>query len=344
VTGGFDPGALQRDHGDIDGEADACRSSVALFDFSFMHRARIDGRDAIDLVQRLTPRPLGGLSIGRIAYALRIDAAGHAVADLTVWRVAATTFEVFSGRADEIETLQLFAADVQATVAVLTAATSIFALQGPSCLRALATVADADALRRLSYFAHVELDLAGVACRVGRLGYTGERGFEIVAPRAGGDRLWALLAQAARPAGFAAADILRIEAGFILFANELRYPVTPAALGLGRFAPAGAERPHDVRLVCFKAECDTKPVLFRPMAGTIYPPAPGSMLITSACHSTRADGVLGLALVRPRAAGLADVSGRFRSIAEVALPYFDNAKCRPRGTWRADLWPDDGTH
>src|SRR5262249_57514739 len=90
----------------------------------------------------------------------------------------------------------------------------------------------------LEYFGNGGRNMGGVACRVGRLGYTGERGFEIVLPRAAREVVWTALARHARPAGFAAADILRIEAGFLLFANELRFPVSAAELELGRFAAA----------------------------------------------------------------------------------------------------------
>src|SRR5207244_7694587 len=59
---------------------------------------------------------------------------------------------------------------------------------------------------------------SAMSCRAS--GYTGERGFEIIPPRAARDLVWTALAQQARPAGFAAADILRIEAGFLLFADR----------------------------------------------------------------------------------------------------------------------------
>jgi aminomethyltransferase len=342
VNAGLDLAALQRDYGDIDAEAEACRSSVALFDFSFMHRARIAGPGAADLLRQLTPRPLNGLAEGRIAYALRLDPSGHAIADLTIWRMNDTTFEIFSGRADEIDAVQSWAAGVDATVTHQTAATSIFAVQGPASLRALAGLGAPAILRDLAYFAHAEMVIAGVTCRVGRLGYTGERGFEIVAARADAARLWAALRQVARPAGFAAADMLRIEAGFLLFANELRFPVTPHGLGLQQFAPAEATPPC-AQLICFAAECDMRPVLHQPARDDRFPPSPSAILVTSACRSLRAGGVLGLGFIRQDVAGLRDDRGRFRAIRRVALPFFDPAKRRPRGSWRADLWPDD-TH
>jgi glycine cleavage system aminomethyltransferase T len=204
----------------------------------------------------------------------------------------------------------------------------------------------------LPYFAHAQANIAGVACRVGRLGYTGERGFEIVLPRAARDAVWATLARHARPAGFAAADTLRIEVGFLLFANELRFPVSAAELELGRFAAEAsaacrhhaAERERCVRLLCFQASCDTEPLLWQPPHDARFPPAPGSLLTTSACRSVVTNGVLGLgyALAAPRPTHLVDPAGQFHEIREVSLPFYDPRKRRPRGGWCDDLWPESG--
>ena len=71
------------------------------------------------------------------------------------------------------------------SVRELSSDTAILAVQGPGRLRALCAAGFAGALRELPYFAHMSASIAGVPCRIGRLGYTGERGFEIVLPRDG---------------------------------------------------------------------------------------------------------------------------------------------------------------
>jgi aminomethyltransferase len=323
-------GALVLDYGDAAAEADACRADAALFDFSFMHRARVEGPQAARLVQSLTPRPIADLPPGRIRYALHLDQAGHVGADLTIWRIDETIFEVFSGRADEIALLR---ASNRAAVSDLTEETAILAVQGPRSLASLAALAPLTQLRDLAYFTHAEVSVAGFPCRVGRLGYTGERGFEIVAPRAAKDALWTVLAERARPAGFAAADMLRIEAGFILFANELRFPVTPAELGLARFAAASKWAPR-VCLVGFRAETESDPTLFTPSAAARFPPAPGTILVTSACRSLATGGVIGLGYVATEATGdLVDSTGIFHEVTAVGLPFIDPGKRRPRGDW-----------
>jgi aminomethyltransferase len=70
---------------------------------------------------------------------------------------------------------------------------------------------------------------------VARTGYTGEDGFEVFCPAAGAVPVWeALLAAGPVPAGLAARDTLRLEAGMPLYGNELGPDVTPYDAGLGR--------------------------------------------------------------------------------------------------------------
>ena len=344
VSGRFDVTALRRDYGDARVEAARCRSAAALFDFSFMSRIRVEGPGSSQLIGTLTPRRIDDLQPGRIRYALRVDAEGRVLGDLTIWRLDAASFEVFSGSGDELATLQSTAGPT-ASVRDLSSDTAIFAVQGPASLRALTAAGEIESPRTLAYFAHVPAIVAGVRCRVGRLGYTGERGFEIIGPHAARDRIWTVLARQARPAGFAAADILRIEAGFLLFANELRFPVSAAELGLGRFAAGPSSRSERrARLLCFEASCDTEPVLWRPLGDACFPPPPGSLLVTSACRSVVTNAVLGLGYARavPGRAHLVDPAGQFREIREVSLPRYDPRKRRPRGGWRDDLLPDIG--
>jgi len=208
VNGGFDIAALRADYGDVRAEAMSCRSAAALFDFSFMSRVRIEGPGANELIATLTPRRIDDLTPGRIRYALRVAADGRVLGDLTIWRLDAASFEIFSGSDDGLGHLQPPAGSI-ASVSDLSSETAILAVQGPASLRALSAAGSAAELRSLPYFAHVRANIAGVACRVGRLGYTGERGFEIVLPRAAREVVWTALARHARPAGFAAVDILR---------------------------------------------------------------------------------------------------------------------------------------
>lgn len=339
---GFDPASIVRDYGDPDGEARACRTRAALFDFSFMSRAIVAGPGALAALARITSRPLGDLPVGRIRYALRETPDGHLAADLTIWRIAQDTYELMSGRPVDIADLIDAAAVQPATSAQdLTGETNIFAVQGPGALGALRPMLSADDRQRLGalpYYATADIVLAGTAVRVGRLGYTGERGFELLVPAQSGPDIWSALAVHARPAGFIAADMLRIEAGFVLFVNEFRLPVTAAEAGLSGFADTAASIAPSppLTLVCFRASSLAGVALFTPPADLSRPVEPDVIAVTSACMSHAAGGILGLGFVsrsHPPGVALRDPSGTFENIELVSRPFYDPDKRRPRQPW-----------
>jgi aminomethyltransferase len=321
--------SLRRDFGDVADEVRSCRTAAALFDFSFVARGRIEGPQAVSVLSRLTARPLADMRDDDIRYAVRTDVSGRLLSDLTIWRFSDGAWELMSGRREDVEEL------VSAGGHDLSAETAIFAVQGPAALTALDGIADTAKLATLRYFTHASAEVAGIACRVGRLGYTGEQGFEIVARRHDGARLWNALAERARPAGFAAADTLRIEAGFVLFANEFRLPVAAAEAGLARFAAAAASRERaELTLVCLAADsCDLK-VPWQPSRPVVRPIASGAVAVTSNCKSSQIDGVLLLGFARTedleRGAALHDQANEFTGLRQVALPIYDPGKQRPR--------------
>lgn len=331
----FDPARVVRDYGDIDAEVEACRTAAALFDFSFVARARVAGQRALDALGRVTARDLASMAVGDIRYALRADPDGHLVSDLTIWRLASDTYELMSGRNEDVADLVRLAPP--GTAVDLSGESAILALQGPATLARLATATDVTEIARLAYYRCCRTRLFGADCLVGRLGYTGEAGFEIVASANEAPRLWAALSHLARPAGFAAADILRIEAGFVLLANEFRIPVTADEVGLSAFAgsvPAGLEPP--LSLIAFRADTARRPVLWQP-AAALARPEPGQIVVTSACWSRRAGGVLGLGFVHATetvgSPPPVDPDRAFTNITLAPRPFYDPGKRRPRADW-----------
>jgi glycine cleavage system aminomethyltransferase T len=333
----FDLTLLVRDYGDVESEIASCRKQAAVFDFSFMSAAWVSGPDSLKAIALLTDRNLGGLADGRICYALSRDPNGWLRSDLTIWKEADDRYMVMSGLGQDVLDLATMVqqGDLSTTVQIQGDDISVYSVQGPDSLSTFDGLADTKSLAALPYFGSTRLKVGGADCHVGRLGYTGERGFEIVAPAADGDRLWRELATRARPAGFAAADCLRIEAGFVLFANEFYLPVTAAEAGLEAFAGDDPAPPQH-RLVCFRAESHQTLDVGRPPED-LAPPEPGAITVTSACHSAMAGGILGLGYVPVDEAEVdrtfVDPTGRFKGVRTAAMPFYDTEKRRPRAAW-----------
>lgn len=331
---GFDSASMGAHFGDAQEEAIWTREACCVFDFSFLSRARVEGPDSLSVVSRLTSRRLDDLQVGKVRYALRTDDAGRVTTDLTIWRTREQCYEVFSGAPQDLDALQ----PAGQSVVKVDRDPAVLALQGPGSLSAFSALCDVTSLARLRYYECCEVVLLGCRCLVGRLGYTGEAGFEIVADRASRAHLWQALCRVARPAGFEAANILRIEAGFPLFTNEFAVPIFPDELGMGRFggSPA-AGREDGIRIAAFvadQANPDRDP--FSP-ASNARPTDPGEIVVTSVCRSPRAKGVLGLGFVRSGDAGrISEVWDRTNTYSNIRLaqyPFYDPKKLRPRSSW-----------
>lgn len=69
---------------------------------------------------------------------------------------------------------------------------------------------------------------------VGRTGYTGEDGFEVMLPETEATALWDRLADAGvKPCGLGARDTLRLEAGMNLYGSDMTEDTSPLISGLG---------------------------------------------------------------------------------------------------------------
>lgn len=104
---------------------------------------------------------------------------------------------------------------------------ALIAVQGP---KAADVVGDlCPAARDLKFMETIVAPINGVECRVSRLGYTGEDGYEISIPEEKAVELTrALLAhEDCAPAGLGARDSLRLEAGLCLYGNDIDNNTSP---------------------------------------------------------------------------------------------------------------------
>ena len=329
----FDLKNLKSDYGNVPAEVTACRTSAALFDFSFMFSAQVFGRGSLDVIAQLTDRNLHDMEPGKIRYALSCSELGYLRSDLTIWRVSLDNFLVMSGLCADIEDLIKYSQNNKdCYVEDLSEKITIYAVQGPEALKVLNGLVDDKKLSSIPYFSFAEFNFKKLPFLVGRLGYTGERGFELILPVENGSEVWKSLSNKACLCGFSAMDRLRIEAGFILFANEFQLPVSANEVSLQNFTQKISSPPR-YRLICFRAETDEELDSWR-SSGDISPPVPGYISVTSACHQN-VDGVslgLGFVLIN-EIRELVDPLGCFRKLVEVNKPFFDPTKMRPRGNW-----------
>lgn len=203
------------------------RAAAALFDVSHMGQVRLDGADAAIALERLVPADIQGLKPGRARYTQFTDGQGGILDDLIVSNAGDHLFLVVNAGCRDADLDHLRGALEPAVRVTELADRALLALQGPAAATVLARLAPPAA--ELPFMGTAEMDLSGVPCRVSRLGYTGEDGYEISVPAADAMPLArTLLAQPeVKPAGLGARDSLRLEAGLPLYGHDLDETTDP---------------------------------------------------------------------------------------------------------------------
>ena len=219
----------------------AVRSAAGLFDLSHMGEIGVTGPGAAAALDYALTGQMSALKPGRARYTMICAPDGGVLDDLIVYRLGDTDFMVVANAANTevvAAALRERAAGYPARVEDLTDRYALIAIQGPHAARILQPLTDT-ALDQVRYYAGQRATVAGHEVLLARTGYTGEDGFELFTSPADAEPVWMALTRAGEadglvPAGLAARDTLRLEAGMPLYGNELGPDVTPFDAGLGR--------------------------------------------------------------------------------------------------------------
>jgi aminomethyltransferase len=324
----------------------AVRESVGVFDVSHLGKAMVVGPGAAAHVNATLTNDLGKIGPGQAQYTLCCDdATGGIVDDLIAYfhddehvllvPNAANTAEVVR-RLGETAPEGVRVVDHHEDYAVL-------AVQGSKSDEVLDKVGLPTGHDYMS-FVEAEFEDGGVV--VCRTGYTGERGYELVAPNDVAGALWDALMAAGEEfgmlaCGLGARDTLRTEMGYPLHGQDISLDVTPNQARLGWAVGWSKERfwGRDV-LLAEKAE-GPKRILRGLVAVGRGIPRPGMRVlltrdlpvgqVTSGTFSPTLRQGVGLALVatsvHPEAEVAVDVRGR-REIFQLTKPPFVNPSVR----------------
>jgi aminomethyltransferase len=227
-------------------EHQAVRRAAGLFDLSHMGEIAVTGPGAgAALDYAVTGRP-SAIAPGRARYTMICAEDGGVLDDLIIYRLADEEFLVVANAANTPvvhEALAERAGRHAAQVTDRTTDYALIAIQGPAAAGILGPITDIP-LDGVKYYASHRARVSGHEVLLARTGYTGEDGFELFTSPADAEPVWTALADAGSgdglvPAGLAARDTLRLEAGMPLYGNELGPEVTPFDAGLGRVVVFG---------------------------------------------------------------------------------------------------------
>ena len=236
-------------------EHHAVRTAAGLFDLSHMAEILVVGPEAADALDYALAGRLSAVAVGQAKYSLLLGREGGILDDVVVYRTGEDRFLVVANaanRATVADELLSRAAPFDAEVQDESEDIALLALQGPRSREILENLAGLDveggldALRALRYYRTVRGDWNGHRVLLARTGYTGEDGVELYLSPDAAPALWTELLDTGAgaglvPAGLAARDTLRLEAGMPLYGHELTLDTHPAQAGLGRVVALAAK-------------------------------------------------------------------------------------------------------
>jgi aminomethyltransferase len=219
-------------------EHTAVRESVGIFDVSHLGKAEVTGPGAADFVNRTLTNDLGRIGPGQAQYTLCCDdASGGVVDDLIAYLHDDERVLLVPNAANTAEVVRRLDAEAPDGVTVTNRHRdlAVLAVQGTKSDEVLAEVGLPVGH---DYMSFVEASFEGETVVVCRTGYTGERGYELVAPNAVAVPLWDALMAAGEEfgmlaCGLGARDTLRTEMGYPLHGQDISLDVTPNEARLG---------------------------------------------------------------------------------------------------------------
>ncbi|MDT8282896.1 MAG: glycine cleavage system aminomethyltransferase GcvT [Gammaproteobacteria bacterium] len=172
---------------------------------------------------------------GKALYSCMLNEQGGVIDDLIMYYMRDDWYRVVVNagtREKDLAWINKQAAAFNVTVKVRDDLAMI-AVQGPNARARALTVLPLDVVEAAAPLKR----FFGAACGdwfVGRTGYTGEDGFEIMLPAIKAAELWDKLAGAGiKPCGLGARDTLRLEAGMNLYGSDMTEDTSPLTSGLG---------------------------------------------------------------------------------------------------------------
>jgi sarcosine oxidase subunit alpha len=171
---------------------------------------------------------------------------GYIMDDGVVARLAADRFHVTTttGGAPRVlahmeDYLQTEFTDLDVALTSTTEQWAVIAVQGPKAREVIGPLVDGVDLadEALPFMGVAQARIAGVECRLFRVSFTGELGYEINVPADYGEAVWEAVYAAGKahgitPYGTETMHVLRAEKGFIIVGQETDGTVTPDDLGL----------------------------------------------------------------------------------------------------------------
>ncbi|MCF6319201.1 MAG: glycine cleavage system aminomethyltransferase GcvT [Proteobacteria bacterium] len=216
-------------------EHHSVRKDKGMFDVSHMTIVDLTGDESEKFLLKLLANDVRKLNDGKALYSTMLNENGGIIDDLIVYKRAKNSYRIVVNAGTREKDLAWFEKRIVDFDAQITERSKLamIAVQGPKAIDACLTVLPqhiSEQLSELKRFSAID----SPDYFIGRTGYTGEDGVEILVAQENAVELWNKLLQAnVQPCGLGARDTLRLESGMHLYGQDMNDEISPLECGLG---------------------------------------------------------------------------------------------------------------
>ena len=219
----------------------AVREGVALFDQSSFAKFRLEGRDAVTVLNRVCANNVD-VAAGRVVYTQWLNDRGGIEADLTVTRLSETAFMIVGGAETEVRDFywlkRQISDDAHCVLTNVTSSMGVLSIMGPKARDLLQALTPADMSHAGFPFATSrEIELGYAMVRASRITFVGELGWELYVPTEFMQHVYDRVAEVGEAfglahAGYHALNSLRLEKAYRHWSHDITDEDSPLEAGL----------------------------------------------------------------------------------------------------------------
>jgi 4-methylaminobutanoate oxidase (formaldehyde-forming) len=220
----------------------AVRDGVALFDQSSFAKFRLEGRDAMSVLNKVCTNNVDQAP-GRLIYTQWLNERGGIEADLTVTRLDEQTYLIVTAAETEVRDFAWLKshipADAHCVLTNVTSAMGVISIMGPRSRELLQSLTPADMSHAAFPFASSQaIELGYAIVRASRITFVGELGWELYVATEFMQGVYDEIVAAGKQfdlvhAGYHALNSLRMEKGYRHWSHDITDEDTPLEAGLG---------------------------------------------------------------------------------------------------------------
>lgn len=215
-------------------EHNTVRNTVGLFDVSHMGEVFVTGEDSVPFLSKIVPQDVSKLREGKALYCQLTNKQGGIIDDLIIYKIEDGKYLLIvnASRIDEdLNWMVRNKLGFDVNIENQSHNYSLLAIQGPLAASLIEKMG-VPKLQQPDFFSIKRVIINNINLFVARTGYTGEDGFEVLIKNEFSELLWDFIIEKGRefglkPIGLGARDTLRLEAGLLLYGNDMNESVTP---------------------------------------------------------------------------------------------------------------------